>query len=105
VPPGRTTAAAPSLRPRGSIDDAGLLTSAQTSLLIDQYELAVAANDLRRDMDGPAAFELFARRLPAHRNWLLVAGLGPALALLQEMREPRTSRRSCSVDARPVVPR
>ena len=77
---------APSLR-RGRADpnDPGLLTPAQTSLLIDQYELAMSASYLRRGMNGPAVFELFVRHLPAGRDWLLVAGLGPALRLVEAL--------------------
>jgi nicotinate phosphoribosyltransferase len=66
-------------------DDPGLLEPAQTSLLIDQYELAMAASYFRRGMNGPAVFELFARHLPPHRHWLLAAGIGPALALVERM--------------------
>jgi nicotinate phosphoribosyltransferase len=72
-------------RPQVDPDDPGLLTPAQTSLLTDQYELAMAASYLRRGMDEPAVFELFVRRLPARRQWLLAAGIGPALALVREM--------------------
>ena len=67
-------------------DDPGLLTPAQTSLLIDQYELTMAASYLRREMNACAIFELSVRELPAARDWLLVAGLGPALRLVEEMR-------------------
>src|SRR5579871_5283919 len=67
-------------------DDPGLLSPAQTSLLIDLYELAMAASYLERDMNRPAIFELFVRELPAARDWLLVAGLGPALRLIGELR-------------------
>jgi nicotinate phosphoribosyltransferase len=67
-------------------DDPGLLTAAQTSLLVDQYELAMVASYLERGMNGPAIFELSVRELPAARDWLLVAGLGPALRLVTEMR-------------------
>ncbi|HVW18564.1 MAG TPA: nicotinate phosphoribosyltransferase [Solirubrobacteraceae bacterium] len=66
-------------------DDPGLLTPAQTSLLIDQYELAMAASYLERGMNEPAVFELFVRELPPQRDWLLVAGLGPALRLVAEL--------------------
>ena len=45
-------------------DDPGLLTPAETSLLTDQYELAMAASYLRRGMNEPAVFELFVRELP-----------------------------------------
>jgi nicotinate phosphoribosyltransferase len=67
-------------------DDPGLLTPAETSLLTDQYELAMAASYLRRGMTEPAVFELSVRQLPPNRRWLMTAGLGPALALLERMR-------------------
>jgi nicotinate phosphoribosyltransferase len=67
-------------------DDPGLLSPAETSLLTDQYELAMAASYHRRGMNEPAVFELFVRKLPARRDWLLVAGLGPALSLVEAMR-------------------
>jgi nicotinate phosphoribosyltransferase len=66
-------------------NDPGLLTPAETSLLTDQYELAMAASYFRRDMNEPAIFELFARKLPPHRTWLLAAGLGPALRLVRDL--------------------
>jgi len=66
-------------------NDPGLLTPAQTSLLTDQYELAMASSYLGRGMNEPAVFELFVRHLPARRRWLLAAGVGPALALVREM--------------------
>jgi nicotinate phosphoribosyltransferase len=66
-------------------NDPGLLTPAQTSLLTDQYELAMASSYLGRGMNEPAAFELFVRHLPPRRQWLLAAGLGPAPALVREM--------------------
>jgi nicotinate phosphoribosyltransferase len=67
-------------------NDPGLLTPAETSLLTDQYELAMAASYFGRGMNQPAVFELFVRHLPAHRRWLMAAGLGPALALVEQMR-------------------
>ena len=67
-------------------DDPGLLTPAETSLLTDQYELAMAASYFRRDMNDVTVFELFVRRLPPRRAWLVAAGLGPALSLLEQMR-------------------
>ena len=57
-----------------------MLTPAQTSLLTDQYELAMASSYLGRGMNETAVFELFVRHLPPRRRWLLAAGLGPALA-------------------------
>jgi nicotinate phosphoribosyltransferase len=67
-------------------NDPGLLSAAETSLLTDLYELAMSASYLRRGMNEPAAFELFARKLPPRRDWLLVCGLGPTLRLVAEMR-------------------
>lgn len=68
------------------INDHGLLTPAETSLLMDQYELAMAASYLAQGMNEPATFELFVRHLPPNRDWLLVAGIGPALSLVEAMR-------------------
>ncbi len=70
----------------GPADDPGLLTAGEVALLIDQYELAMAASYLVRGMDEPAVFELFVRHLPPGRNWLLMAGVGPALRLVGELR-------------------
>jgi nicotinate phosphoribosyltransferase len=70
----------------GDPDDPGLLTPAETSLLVDQYELAMAASYHRRGMNNVAVFELFVRHLPPRRRWLLAAGLGPALSLVEAMR-------------------
>ena len=69
-----------------SASDTGLLSPAQIGLLIDQYELAMSASYHRRGMNEPAVFELFARRLPPHRDWLLAAGLAPTLRLVEELR-------------------
>ena len=66
-------------------NDPGLLTPGQTSLLTDQYELAMASSYLGRGMNEPAVFELFVRHLPPRRRWLLAAGLGPALAMVHAM--------------------
>ncbi|HEX6024019.1 MAG TPA: nicotinate phosphoribosyltransferase [Solirubrobacter sp.] len=72
-----------------AINDPGLLTPTQASLLMDQYELTMAASYHRRGMNEPAVFELFARHLPPHRDWLLVAGIGPALSLVEHLRFER----------------
>jgi nicotinate phosphoribosyltransferase len=72
--------------PEPDPNDPGLLAPAETSLLIDQYELAMAASYHRRGMNEPAIFELFVRRLPPNRDWMLFAGLGPTLRLVSELR-------------------
>jgi nicotinate phosphoribosyltransferase len=67
-------------------NDPGLLSPAEASLLTDQYQLAMAASYHRREMNQDAIFELFPRRLPANRQWLLACGLGPTLSLIGELR-------------------
>jgi nicotinate phosphoribosyltransferase len=67
-------------------NDPGLLTPAEISLLIDRYEITMAASYHRLGRNEPAVFELFVRRLPPHRDWLVVCGLGPTLRLITEMR-------------------
>jgi nicotinate phosphoribosyltransferase len=67
-------------------NDPGLLTAAETSLLTDRYEIAMSASYHRLERNGPAVFELFTRRLPPNRDWLVVCGLGPTLRLITEMR-------------------
>jgi nicotinate phosphoribosyltransferase len=66
-------------------NDPGLLSPAEVSLLIDQYEITMAASYHRLGRNEPAVFELFARKLPPNRDWLLVCGLGPTLRLIAEM--------------------
>jgi nicotinate phosphoribosyltransferase len=73
-------------RPLPDPNDPGLLGSAELSLLVDLYELTMSAAYLGRGMNEPAIFELFARRLPPQREWLLAAGLGPTLELIRELR-------------------
>jgi nicotinate phosphoribosyltransferase len=68
------------------INDPGLLTPAETSLLIDRYEITMAASYHRLGRNDRAVFELFVRKLPPHRDWLVVCGLGPTLRMITEMR-------------------
>jgi nicotinate phosphoribosyltransferase len=67
-------------------NDPGLLTPAEISLLTDRYEITMAASYHRLGRNEPAVFEQFVRRLPPHRDWLVVCGLGPTLRLISEMR-------------------
>jgi nicotinate phosphoribosyltransferase len=73
-------------------NDPGLLSAAETSLLIDQYEITMARSFHRLGMNEPSVFELFVRKLPPKRDWLLVCGLGPTLRLISEMRFGPTER-------------
>ena len=67
-------------------NDPGLLDPAGVALLVDLYELTMSAGYLARGLNHKAVFELFPRRLPPRRDWLLAAGLGPTLELLRELR-------------------
>src|SRR3954471_6705549 len=67
-------------------NDPGLLSAAESSLLVDQYEITMAASYHRLGRNDPAVFEHFIRRIPPNRDWLLVCGLGPTLRLISEMR-------------------
>ncbi|NDD62858.1 MAG: nicotinate phosphoribosyltransferase [Acidobacteria bacterium] len=52
-------------------------------LATDLYQLTMAAGYLANGKTGRASFELFVRRLPPQRSWLLAAGLEQALEYLQ----------------------
>src|SRR4051812_6700662 len=67
-------------------NDPGLLSAAETSLLVDQYEITMAASYHRLGRNEPAVFEHFVRRIPPNRDWLVVCGLGPTLRLISELR-------------------
>ena len=55
-------------------------------LLTDLYELTMAQAYLEQGMDKPAVFEFFVRKLPAHRNFLVAAGLEQVLDYLSTLR-------------------
>jgi nicotinate phosphoribosyltransferase len=67
-------------------NDPGLISPSEVSLLIDQYELTMSASYFSQGMNETAIFELFVRRLPPNREWLLAAGLGPTLELIRALR-------------------
>lgn len=54
-------------------------------LLTDLYQLNMMQAYLERGMTGPAVFELFVRKLPARRNFLMAAGLEQAVAFLEDL--------------------
>ena len=56
-----------------------------SALLTDLYELTMAQAYLDQGMEEPAVFEFFVRKLPTHRNFLVVAGLEQVLAFLSEL--------------------
>jgi nicotinate phosphoribosyltransferase len=57
-----------------------------SGLETDLYELTMAAGYWRAGMIGPATFELFVRRLPLTRGYLIAAGLETALEHLERLR-------------------
>ena len=55
------------------------------ALFTDFYELAMLQSCFDRGLERTAVFELFARSLPAERNYLLACGLADALAWLETL--------------------
>ena len=55
-------------------------------LLTDLYELTMLQAYYERGMTAPAVFELFVRKLPPARNFLVAAGLEQALDFIAELR-------------------
>jgi len=53
------------------------------ALLIDLYELTMMQAYHREGMHGQAAFDVFFRKMPEHRNFLLVCGLDDVLHYLE----------------------
>ena len=60
------------------------------ALLTDLYELTMLQAYFARRMNGVAAFELFVRKLPAERNFLMAAGLEAVLDYLAGLRFTRS---------------
>lgn len=56
-----------------------------SGLLTDLYELTMGAGYFQTRFDANATFELFARHLPPHRNYLVAAGLEQALEYLESV--------------------
>jgi nicotinate phosphoribosyltransferase len=58
----------------------------RSALLTDLYQLSMIEAYLDQGMTGTAVFELFFRKLPARRGFLMAAGLEQALDFLADMR-------------------
>ena len=56
------------------------------ALLTDLYELTMSASYFARGLNDEATFDLFARDLPARRNFLVACGLDEALDYLERLR-------------------
>jgi nicotinate phosphoribosyltransferase len=57
-----------------------------SALLTDLYQLTMLYGYFRHGMDAPAVFELFVRKLPPGRNFLMAAGLEQAVEYLEHLR-------------------
>ena len=57
-----------------------------SALLTDLYQLTMTHAYFEQDMRGPAVFELYVRRLPSSRRFLIAAGLERALEWLEALR-------------------
>ncbi len=62
------------------------MTIARSALLTDLYQLTMLQTYHAERMHETAVFELFVRRLPPERNFLLAAGLEQALDYLENLR-------------------
>jgi nicotinate phosphoribosyltransferase len=57
-----------------------------SALLTDLYQLTMLYGYFRHGMEAPAVFELFVRKLPAGRNFLMAAGLEQVVEYLEQLR-------------------
>lgn len=55
-------------------------------LLTDYYQLTMLQSYLEQNMNEPAVFELFVRKRPTVRNFMVAAGLEQALGFLENLR-------------------
>jgi nicotinate phosphoribosyltransferase len=62
------------------------MNPATSPLLTDLYQLNMVQSYLDAGQTGPAVFEFFPRKLPAHRGFLLAAGLETALGFIEQLR-------------------
>ena len=62
-----------------------MIRASPSALLIDLYELVMAQGYFELGMHDTAVFELFSRRLPSQRRFLIAAGLEQALAYLETL--------------------
>jgi nicotinate phosphoribosyltransferase len=56
-----------------------------SGLLTDLYELTMSAGYFQTRFDASATFELFVRHLPKQRNYLVAAGLEPAIDFIENV--------------------
>lgn len=61
-----------------------MLTPAEAALFTDLYELTMLQSYFHRDMQQEAVFDLFVRKLPPERNFLVAAGIDDVLDYLEQ---------------------
>lgn len=61
------------------------MNPSNSALLTDLYQFTMAQAYLEQQMDEPAVFEFFVRRLPPSRGFLLAAGLEQVLEFLSQL--------------------
>ena len=71
--------------PEGRSGTRAWVHDGNAALLTDLYELKMVQAYLRQGMTDTAVFDLFARRLPATRNFLVAGGLDDALHFLETL--------------------
>jgi nicotinate phosphoribosyltransferase len=59
------------------------MAKSHSTLLTDLYQLNMMAAYLEHGLTGTAVFELFVRKLPSRRSFLMAAGLEQALQFLE----------------------
>lgn len=62
------------------------LSRPNPALLMDLYELTMAASYFKNNMSEPATFSLFVRKYPGNRHYFVSAGLADTLNFLENLR-------------------
>ena len=62
------------------------MNDSNSTLLTDLYQLTMLQGYFLERMNGTASFELFVRKLPRERNFLIASGLEQALQFLEDLR-------------------
>ncbi len=61
-----------------------------SAMFTDLYQLTMMQSYVREGLQGVGVFDLFVRRLPPRRNFLIAAGLGDVLSYLETFRFPKS---------------
>jgi nicotinate phosphoribosyltransferase len=63
----------------------GTVSAGHQALLVDLYELTMAAGYFENEINYPSTFELFVRALPENRSYLIAAGLEQVVDFLETL--------------------